>query len=73
MFSKTNQWELLLIVLLLSILYSFTQVTPDTKSSFDWGFAAGAAFGKALKIIGAFGLLTYGIHKMKRRGSPALQ
>lgn len=72
MFRKTRQWALLFIVLLLSILYSFTQVPPATTSSFDWGFAAGAAFAQALKIIGALGFITYGIHKMKKRDSPAL-
>ncbi len=72
MFSKTNQWALLFIVFLLSILFSFTQVPSGTQPSFDWGFAAGVAFAQALKIVGVFGLITYGIHKMKKRGPQAL-
>jgi len=72
MFGKTHSWALLFIVLLLSILYSFTQVSSVTISSFEWGFAAGAAFAQALKLIGAFGFIAYGIHTIKRRGSPAL-
>jgi uncharacterized membrane protein (Fun14 family) len=45
---------------------------PDFGSSFDMGFSAGSAFGQAIKILGAIGLLVYGIRTIKRRGIKTL-
>ena len=72
--TKTDKVVILLsVVYILSILYSLTYVDSSTSSSYDWGFVTGFAFGQALKILGAIGLITYGIHKIRRRGLKTLQ
>ena len=71
--TKTGKVVILLsVVYILSILYSMTYVDSATTSSYDWGSATGFAFGQAMKIIGAIGLITYGIQKIRKRGLKTL-
>lgn len=72
--TKTGKVVILLsVVYILSILYSLTYVDSFMTTSYNWGFVTGLAFGQALKILGAIGLITYGIHKIRRRGLKTLQ
>lgn len=72
--TKTGKVVILLsVVYILSILYSLTYVDSFMTTYYNWGFVTGLAFGQALKILGAIGLITYGIHKIRRRGLKTLQ
>jgi len=64
--------KVIAVIFIISIIYSLTVMYPDFGSSFDTGFSAGLAFGQAIKILGAIGLLAYGIRTIKRRGINSL-
>ncbi len=68
----TQIFKVIAVIFIISIIYSLTVMYPDFGSSFDMGFSAGSAFGQAIKILGAIGLLTYGIRTIKRRGIKTL-
>lgn len=65
-------FKIVVVIFILSIIYSLTVVYPDYGSSFDMGFSAGSAFGQAIKIWGAIGLIAYGIRTIKRPGIKTL-
>jgi uncharacterized membrane protein (Fun14 family) len=60
------------VIFIISIIYSLTMMYPGYGSSFDIGFSAGSAFGQAIKILGAIGLIAYGIRTIKKRGIKTL-
>jgi uncharacterized membrane protein (Fun14 family) len=68
----TQIFKVIAVIFIISIIYSLTVMYPDFGSSFDMGFSAGSAFGQAIKILGAIGLLVYGIRTIKRRGIKTL-
>jgi uncharacterized membrane protein (Fun14 family) len=60
------------VLFIISVTYSLTVMYPDYGSSFDMGFSAGSAFGQMIKVLGAIGLIAYGIRTIKRRGVKTL-
>jgi hypothetical protein len=60
------------VLLIISVIYSLTAMYPDYGSSYDMGFSAGSFFGQMIKVLGAIGLIAYGIRTIKRRGVKTL-
>ncbi len=60
------------VLFIISVIYSLTVMYPDYGSSFDMGFSAGSVFGQMIKVLGAIGLIAYGIRTIKRRGVKTL-
>lgn len=71
--NRTQIFTILGLILIISIIYSLTAMYPNYDSAFDMGFSAGSFFGRALKILGVIGLITYGIRTIKRRGLKTLE
>jgi len=65
-------FKVIAVLLIISVIYSLTVMYPDYGSSFDMGFSAGSAFGQMIKVLGAIGLIAYGIRTIKRRGVKTL-
>ncbi len=61
------------LIFILCIIYSLITMYPNYSSSFDMGFSAGSAFGYAIKILGAIGLIVYGIRTIKKRRIKTLE
>lgn len=70
--NSTQIFKVIAVIFIVSIIYALTIKYPDYNSSFDLGFATGSVFGQALKILGAIGLVAYGIKKIKRQGIKTL-
>lgn len=64
----TQIFKVIAVIFIISIIYSLIVMYPDYGSSFEMGFSAGSAFGQSIKILGAIGLLAYGMRTIKRQG-----
>jgi putative Mn2+ efflux pump MntP len=72
--NKTTQmFKVIAVMFIISIIYSLTAMYPDYGSSFDMGYSAGSAFGKMTRVLGAIGLIAYGIRTIKRRALNTLE
>ena len=65
-------FKIIAVIFIISVIYSLIVMYPDYGSSFEMGVSAGSVFGQAIKILGAIGLLAYGIRTIKRRGIKTL-
>ena len=65
-------FKVLGVLFIISIVYTVITMYPHYGSSFDKGFSTGSAFGQAIKVLGAIGLITYGIRTIRRRGVKTL-
>ena len=73
--NKLNSTQIIKIIALIFIvsnIYTLTAMYPNYDSSFDLGLSTGTAFGHALKILGAIGLIACGVKKIKNRGVKTL-
>jgi len=64
--------KIIAVIFIISIIYSLAVIYPVYGSSFDMGFSAGSTFGQMIKILGAIGLIAYGVRTIKRRGVKTL-
>lgn len=66
--NSTQVFKIIALLFIVSFIYTLTSMYPNYGSSFDLGFSTGTAFGHALKILGAIGLIAYGVKKIKNHG-----